>query len=41
MPQPAARQDTDFGVMPEWDLNDLYPSPNAQVVADDIAKAAE
>ncbi len=29
----------DLGVMPEWDLNDLYPSPNAQVVADDIAKA--
>ncbi|MEQ1648870.1 MAG: M3 family oligoendopeptidase [Hyphomicrobiaceae bacterium] len=30
---------TDLGVMPEWDLNDLYPSPNAQVVADDILKA--
>jgi oligoendopeptidase F len=35
----SSAKETDLGVMPEWDLNDLYPSPNAQVVADDIQTA--
>ena len=38
--QTAASQRADLGPMPVWDLGDLYPGPQSDAVAADLAKAA-
>ena len=30
-----------LGVLPEWDLSDLYPDPDSQALADDLARFAQ
>lgn len=34
---PVAAHPADLGALPEWDLSDLYPSPDSAALADDIA----
>ena len=38
--QAAGRQDTDLGILPEWNLNDLYPGLDAPQFKADLEKAA-
>ena len=37
----ATAAEPDLGVLPSWNLADLYPDPNAPAVAGDLARAAE
>jgi oligoendopeptidase F len=45
LPQPLSERAIagapDLGVLPSWNLADLYPDPNAPAVARDLARAAE
>ncbi len=38
-PRPGEPKEPDLGQMPEWDLTDLYPSPDSEAVKTDLARA--
>jgi oligoendopeptidase F len=39
-PKSAAKPAPEFGILPEWNLEDLYPSMDSKAFASDLAKAA-